>query len=106
MREVLSAGKKLLREHKVDEESAIRDKMEALKQDADCVAKESAERLSRLQQAVPLAAHFHDTHGDLQTWFDEVEPALVELEVMAINADHVKQQQEKAKVRYICLNFL
>ena len=73
--------------------------MDELKQQADNVAKLSAERLSILEQTLPLAAHFQEIHDDLLKWYAEVEPAIMEnQDVMAINADQIKAQQDTVKV--------
>lgn len=45
-----------------------------------------------------MAKAFYDTHQDLATWFDEVNPILTGLDVMSIDADHVKKQQDQVKV--------
>jgi len=54
----------------------------------------------QLEQAIPLSRQFHDAHGDLLTWFAEVEPAISQLQVMSINQDTVKKQQDSVKVRH------
>lgn len=101
MRDVLAAAKKLLRENSLDEEPVIREKMDTLKLQMDAVMKINTDRLSQLEQALPLAKHFHDTHNQLQTWFEELEPTLAELEVIPINAEQLKRQQERAKVSLV-----
>lgn len=72
--------------------------MDELKHEADLVSKFSADRLSILEQAVPLAAHLSETHSDLLTWFDEIETEMKEPDTPAINSDQIKEQQDMMKV--------
>ncbi|KAK7099742.1 hypothetical protein V1264_022800 [Littorina saxatilis] len=96
-RDALSAGKKLLNDHSLDDEAEVRTKMDQLKQKADSVSVTANERLSTLEQALPLARHFREAHGDLVRWLDEVEPAIDLLDTPSVDAEQVKKQQEKAK---------
>lgn len=97
-RDALSAGKKLLNDHAMEDESALRTKMDDLKQKSDAVSAAANERLSTLEQALPLARHFHEAHMDLVAWLDEVEPAIDQLDVPSVDAEQVKKQQEQVKV--------
>lgn len=55
--------KQVLRECQSSEETAvIRDRSEELKEMMEEVGQLSAERLAALEQALPLAEHFADTH--------------------------------------------
>ena len=99
-RDIMSAAKRLRRESSMDEDPVITDKLSELKQNADSVAKLSADRLSILEEALPLASHFHDAHGDLVTWLDDIEAQVVEQQqALAIDADQIKDQQDVVKVR-------
>lgn len=82
----------------MDDEGSFNNKMDALKQKSDVVAKLGSDRLLQLEQAMPLSKTFLESHQDLLTWFQEVEPAIAELEVMSINQDTVKKQQDRVKV--------
>ncbi|KAK3581860.1 hypothetical protein CHS0354_032763 [Potamilus streckersoni] len=97
-RDLIAAGKRLMRENSVEEDTEMQDKMEALKQRGEAVSKIGSDKLSQLEQALPLARTFLDTHHDLLAWFAEVEPLLAELEVMTINQETVKKQQDRVKV--------
>lgn len=97
-RDIISSGKKLLREHTLEEEPQIRDKLDNLRHVSDHVAKMSTERQSLLEQALPLATHFQETHVELVGWLREIEPALNDLYFTPINPDQVKKQQETIKV--------
>ena len=97
-RDTLATAKRLIREGSMDDESDFADKMENLKQKSDAVAKHGSDRLVQLEQAMPLSKTFLEAHQDLLKWFEEVDPAIAELEVMSINQDTVKKQQDKVKV--------
>ena len=86
----------------MDDEGAFNDKMDTLKQQSDAVAKLSSDRMVQLEQAMPLSKTFLEAHQDLLSWFTEVEPAIAELEVMSINQETVKKQQDKVKVSIGC----
>ena len=101
-RDLITSGKRLLREGSMDDEGAFNDKMDTLKQQSDAVAKLSSDRMVQLEQAMPLSKTFLEAHQDLLSWFTEVEPAIAELEVMSINQDTVKKQQDKVKVSICC----
>lgn len=101
-RDTIATGKRLLREGSMEDEGAFNSKMETLKQKSDAVAKMGADRLVQLEQAMPLSKTFVEAHQDLLNWFKEVEPAIAELEVMSINQDTVKKQQDSVKVGF-CL---
>jgi hypothetical protein len=62
------------------------------------VAKLSGDRLNSLEQALPLAHHFHDVHEELLTWFDDMEPEVEKEGITAVNPDQLKAQQEKVAV--------
>ena len=97
-RDALSAGKKLLNDHVMDDESALRTKMDDLKQRSDGVSAAANERLSTLEQALPLARHFREAHTDMVAWLDEVEPAIDRLDIPSVDKEQVKKQQEQVKV--------
>lgn len=97
-RDAIALGKKLLRENSVEEDGAIREKMDLLKQRSDGLSRMSNDRLTQLEQALPLSKHFTDTHADLVSWMEEIEPSLAELEKPSIDMEQVKKQQEMIKV--------
>ena len=75
----------------MEDDPVLADKSESLKQALTTVAKLSADRMSALEEAAPLSAHFHETHGDLLTWFEEME---VEMEKLssgpALDTEEIK----------------
>ena len=58
----------------------------------------SADRLSILEQALPLAEHFYEAHVDLSQWLDEMEAEVMDLDAPAIRADQIVRQQEGNKM--------
>lgn len=60
-----------------------------------------SDRLGELEQALPLAAHFHETHTELLDWLADVEQQVAEYEAqpLALNPPHIKDQQDAIKVR-------
>ncbi|XP_059350790.1 microtubule-actin cross-linking factor 1, isoforms 1/2/3/4/5-like isoform X2 [Daphnia carinata] len=99
VRDILSAAQKVLRESPQTEDSAfIREKMEDLKETRDRVSELSADRLSILEQALPLAEHFYEAHSDLSNWLGEIEEALSSLDDPAIRPDQIVRQQEGNKL--------
>ena len=61
------------------------------------VSKLSADRLSVLEQALPLAEHFNESHGELSEWLDEAEHEAMRLDVPALRPDQIQRQQDKNK---------
>ncbi|XP_045762779.1 dystonin isoform X12 [Maniola jurtina] len=95
-RDLLSQAKKVLRECQSSEEAAvIRERSEELKEMMEEVGQLSAARLAALEQALPLAEHFADTHNGLSAWLDEMEKAVSALALPALRPDHIAQQQDK-----------
>lgn len=99
-RDLVSASKRLRRESSSEEDPVIREKLDELKLQTDTVAKMSADRLSLLEQAAPLAAHFHETHSDLIQGFNEIEEEVRKQETPGLNAEQIKEQQDAIKVSF------
>lgn len=91
-RDAITSGKKLIRDGSKEDVNAIVKRIDQLKNVSDAVVSQATERLSDLEQALPLAKSFHETHENLVTWLDEIEPALAELEVTMVDANQVKKQ--------------
>lgn len=98
---MLSAAKRLCRESTIEEDPVIKDKLEDLRQQADNCAKQSNDRLNVIEQALPLAADFHETLSELTGWLEEMEEKVEEQEPPAISAEQIREQQDKVKVRRI-----
>ncbi|XP_050545575.1 microtubule-actin cross-linking factor 1 isoform X5 [Daktulosphaira vitifoliae] len=95
-RDVLSMAKKVLREvAQNNDASLMREKMEDLREVMDTVSALSAERLSILEQALPLALHFQESHYDLSRWLDDMERQVQVLAMPALRPELIAQQQDK-----------
>lgn len=101
VRDVVSSAKKLMRESSSEDMIGIREKMDALRDTSTAVSKLSADRLSVLEQALPLAKHFEESHIDLLTWLDDVEGTVSQLDIPAVNPEQIKKQQDNSKVKVL-----
>ncbi|XP_067144023.1 microtubule-actin cross-linking factor 1 isoform X6 [Centruroides vittatus] len=97
VRDILASAKKLMRESSSDDLAHIRDKADELKDVVNTVSALSADRLSALEQALPLAEHFFETHADISQWLDEMESEAELLETPALNAHQIKKLQDRNK---------
>ncbi|KAK9887502.1 hypothetical protein WA026_023054 [Henosepilachna vigintioctopunctata] len=96
VRDVLSTAKKVLRETPPNEDtSLIREKMDDLREAMDTVSALSTDRLGILEQALPLAEHFHDTHNVLVHWLNDMEEQVSMLSMPALRPDLIAQQQDR-----------
>lgn len=96
VRDVTAASKKVLRESPQSENTAtLREKLDDLKEIVDTVAQLCSERLSVLEQALPLSEHFADSHAGLTTWLDDMEQQISRLSMPALRPDQITQQQDK-----------
>lgn len=96
VRDVLSTAKKVLRESPPSEDTTIiREKMEDLRETMDTVSALSSDRLGILEQALPLAEHFHETHGVLSNWLGDMEEQVSMLSMPALRPDLIAQQQDR-----------
>lgn len=96
VRDVLSTAKKVLRESPPSEDTTlIREKMEDLREAMDTVSALSSDRLGILEQALPLAEHFHDTHNVLANWLSDIEEQITMLAMPALRPDLIAQQQDR-----------
>jgi dystonin len=97
VREVTATAKKLIRELQSsnDNMDTIREKLEDLKDIVESVANLSAERLSILEQVVPLSQHFAENNDELEKWLTEIEHEISMLTAPGVRADQIMQQQEK-----------
>merc|ERR1719187_1832145 len=74
VRDVLSNAKKVLRESaQTADTEQVREKMDDLKETMDTVISLSSDRMGMLEQALPLAEHFYETHGELNDWLHDIE---------------------------------
>ena len=89
----------VLRESAHSEEiTTIREKMEDLKDIVDVVSRLGSDRLGILEQALPLAEHFQQSHSDLGSWLDDMERQVAMLAMPALRPDLIAQQQDRNEV--------
>ena len=95
VRDVLANAKKVLREiAQTNESEQVKEKMEDLKETSEVVIKLSLERLSILEQALPLSEHFYETHNELTQWLDEIEHDAMNQLLPGMRPDLIAKQQE------------
>ncbi|KAJ6645292.1 Dystonin, partial [Pseudolycoriella hygida] len=96
VRDVTAAAKKVLRESQPnDNTAALREKLEDLKEVVDTVAQLCSDRLSVLEQALPLSEHFADSHSAIASWLDDMEHQISILSMPALRPDQIAIQQDK-----------
>lgn len=96
VRDVTAAAKKVLRESQPNDNTvALREKLEDLKEVVDTVVNLCAERLSILEQALPLSEHFADSHNNFSLWLDDMEHQISVLSLPALRPDQIAIQQDK-----------
>merc|ERR1719499_2625397 len=54
----------------------------------------SSERLGILEQALPLAEHFYETHGEINEWLDDIEREVMQLMKPGMRPDQIAKQQD------------
>merc|ERR1719282_559977 len=95
VRDVLSNAKRVLRESALTAElEQVKEKMEDLKETMEVVIQLSTDRLSVLEQALPLAEHFYETHAELSHWLDEMERETMNQMKPGMRPDQIAKQQE------------
>ena len=95
VRDVLSNAKRVLRESALTAElEQVKEKMEDLKETMEVVIQLSTDRLSVLEQALPLAEHFYETHAELSHWLDEMERETMNQMNPGMRPDQIAKQQE------------
>lgn len=105
VRDVLSSAKKVLRENRQNEDTAVvRNRMEELREMVETVAALSTDRLGCLEQALPLAEHLRDTHLDLIGWLEEAEQQISQLPMPALRADLIAAQQDRNELLLLNIN--
>ncbi|XP_013787345.1 dystonin-like, partial [Limulus polyphemus] len=97
VRDILTTAKKLMREVSTEDLSIIREKAEELQDLSSCVYTMCIDRMNALEQALPLAEHFFETHSELTQWLDEAEAEMELLETPTLNVSQIKRQQDKTQ---------
>jgi dystonin len=94
----LATAKRLFREtSSLDSDPILHDKMDELHRQSNSCAKLSADRISCLEQAVPLAVDFQETHDELVVNLDKLEEEIRQQEPPAITAEQINEQQNRLK---------
>merc|ERR1719225_1882171 len=95
VRGVLANAKKVLRESaETAATEMVKEKMDDLKETMENVISLSSERLGILEQALPLAIHFFETHGEINEWLDDIEREVMNLVNPGMRPDQIAKQQE------------
>jgi hypothetical protein len=68
--------------------------MDDLKETMENVSRLSNDRLSALEQALPLAEHLVDAHTDLCHWLDDIEQETNMMDAPSLRAEQIMRQQE------------
>lgn len=98
VRDVLSNSKKVIREASYNDDlGELKEKMDDLKETMESVSKLSSDRMSNLEQALPLAEHFFETHQELDEWLHLMEKEALALTAPAVRPDQIARQIEKNK---------
>jgi len=98
-RDVLSTVKRLCREtSSLDSDPVLHDKMDDLQRQSNSCAKLSADRLTVLEQALPLTSDFREANDELSSCLEKLEDELGQLEPPTVTAEQIREQQEKVKV--------
>ena len=77
------------------------DRLKQLKQKYDTLANASADRVEVLEEALPLALSFNETHDELTGWLNDIESELKSLKPPGLDAEDIKKEVDKNRVRSI-----
>ncbi|XP_018791082.1 PREDICTED: dystonin isoform X10 [Bactrocera latifrons] len=95
-RDIIASSKKILRESPQSEYiSALREKLDDLKEIVDSVAQLCSERLGILEQALPLSEHFAESHTGLSSWLEDMEQQISRFSMPVLRPDQITTQQDK-----------
>ncbi|XP_076359130.1 microtubule-actin cross-linking factor 1, isoforms 6/7-like [Tachypleus tridentatus] len=104
VRSILETAKKLMREMSTVDVTLIKQKVDELRDLSNSVTATCLERKSALEQALPLAEHFFETHSDLAPWLDETEAKAEMLEIPTLNVAQITRQQDKTQMLLQTIN--
>ena len=89
-RDVLSTVKRLCREtSSLDSDPVLHDKMDDLQRQSNSCAKLSADRLTVLEQALPLTSDFREANDELSSCLEKLEDELGQLEPPTVTAEQI-----------------
>jgi len=92
---------RLLQQTTSEEADDIRARLTAIRDQADFVLRLSADRLTALEDALPIATHFAATQNDLRAWLDEVAAEVRSIDVpQNASSEQIRKVLENAKVHF------
>uniref|UniRef100_A0A8W8JHX3 Dystrophin n=1 Tax=Magallana gigas TaxID=29159 RepID=A0A8W8JHX3_MAGGI len=96
-RDLITQGKTMMRKSSLDDDLRLREAVEDLKNKSDLVWKMGQEKQRTLEQAHRLAKNFWETKKDMSDWLGEAAKIVAGLEVMSIDVEQIREQQERIK---------
>ena len=75
------------------------DRLKQLKQKYDALSTASADRVEVLEEALPLALSFNETHEELTGWLKDIESDLKSLRPPGLDVEEIKKEVDKNRVR-------
>ena len=102
---MISAGKRLHRESSIEADPVLTEKLDNLKDEADRTSKQSADRLTSLEQALPLAQYFKESEDTLEDWLGAIEEDIAIQKTAPSAIDKGKVKLDKGVV-LICLTMI
>nr|XP_006813086.1 PREDICTED: dystonin isoform X1 [Saccoglossus kowalevskii] len=99
MKDYLSAAERLMEETS-DEESKtkLKDKVDMMKSKYDELKLISGDKLDQIEDAVPLALQFKETHEELTDWLDMMEKELKNLVPPGLEAEEIRKEVDKNRL--------
>ncbi|XP_033013485.1 microtubule-actin cross-linking factor 1 isoform X18 [Lacerta agilis] len=77
-----------------EQKATLQEKTECLLKQYDDISHLNSERYARLERAQVLVNQFWETYEELNPWLDETQVLIGQLPPLAIDHEHLKQQQE------------
>ena len=74
------------------------DRLKQLKQKYDALTTASADRVEVLEEALPLALSFNETHEELTTWLNDLESELKALRPPGLDVEEIKKEVDTNRV--------
>ena len=97
--DAISRCSRLLQETTSEEADDIRARLATIRDQANFVLRLSADRLSALEDALPVSTHFAATLNDLRAWLDEISAEIRSMDLThTSNSQQIHKLLENAKV--------
>jgi len=97
---------RLLQQNTTVDDDYIRARLTTIEDEMHVLLKLSADRVTALEDALPIATHFAVTQRDLRAWLDEVDVEVQSILVpQTANEQQIREVVEEAKVhfRLLCI---